>query len=157
MARIPLPSPHRPGPPTALQGASALAPGIPSLSQRVAHVHRPHDRPRPLRQARADPPGSERADREWPHHLRTAHHRFAADAQARAGAGRGGDGHLAPGAPEGRRVERGRFAGAGRRTPVRAARPRSAAGARLGRRCRRAAGPAGAAGKLPHERGRGQG
>ena len=120
------------------------------------------ERPGPGRQARADPAGSERADRtcRWTaghDHLRAAHPGLAADPAPGAGEGRGGDGDLAPGPAEGRQLEPGRLAGAGGRAPVAAAGHRGAAAARLGGRRRGEAGPAGAAGELPHERGRGQG
>ena len=100
------------------------------------HVHPPHDRPRPARQARADPAGPQRAGRRRQGHLRPAHHRLAADAAAGARSRRGGDGDVASRPAQGRRVERGRFAGAGGRALVGTAGARRAAGEGLGRRRR---------------------
>ncbi len=67
---------------------------------------------------------------------------------------RRGDGHLAPRPPDRRPVQARGFARAGGAAPRRTARPRGAAGARLGRRRRGRAGLARAARELPPQQGR---
>ena len=80
------------------------------------------------RQARVHPRRPERAaGRRRQHHRRHAHPGLGARHPARAEGGRRGDGHVAPGPPDGRRVQARRFAGAGREAPGRTARQPGAA------------------------------